>query len=169
MIHDKCLEAWQYVTATQLFSGKGINDVSQGVFGYQEQKALRVNANDLKVFLVITQAVASSPQDSWNRWKIPELKVDSVTGCFFHLPWYCPLLSEYWLYFAFCRPAFLLCHCMCLETPQVYYDISWAVPVMWLFPDAAATFLSQMEWGCAVCQPFLRTAGTGWQQPVALG
>lgn len=115
MIHDQRSETCQHGTTTQLF--QRINDVRRGVLGCQEQKALRVNANDLKVFLVMTQAMASSPQDSWGRWKISELN-GRLTGCFLQLSWWCPLPSEGWLYFAFCRPALLVYHpCVCLETP----------------------------------------------------
>lgn len=62
----------------------------------RNRKALRVNANDVKVFLAITQVIACSSHDSWDRWKAPELNVDSLVGCFLHLPQCFPLPSEYW-------------------------------------------------------------------------
>lgn len=68
-----------------------MNDCSQGVLGCQEHKALPVNVNDLKVFLVITQAIVSH---CWDRWRVLELKegnVNSLRGASLQLSRGCPL------------------------------------------------------------------------------
>lgn len=60
-------------------------------------KALRVNANDMTVFLAITQVIACSPHESWDRWKTPEQNVDGLIGCFLRLPQCFLLPSLHWL------------------------------------------------------------------------